>query len=111
MATNPLAIDREGIPANLIEEQRQIIAKLMENDPANAKKPEQIRVKIAEGMLNKWYAENNLLDQPFAKDVAMGTVADVIRKVSTATGGTPIKVNRITRYVLGETASPEAGEE
>jgi len=111
VASNPLAIDREGVPANLVEEQRQIIAKLMDNDPANAKKPEQIRLKIAEGMLNKWFSENNLLDQPFAKDTAMGTVADVIRKVSAATGGTPIKVNRITRYVLGETASPEAGEE
>lgn len=110
VASNPLSIDRDGIPANLIEEQRQIIVKLMENDPANAKKPEQIRAKIAEGMLNKWFAENNLLDQPFAKDTVQGTVADVIRKVASATGGTPIKVNRITRYVLGESASPAAAE-
>lgn len=111
VASNPLAIDRDGVPANLVEEQRQIIAKIMENDPANAKKPEQIQVKIAEGMLNKWFSENNLVDQPFAKDPAQGTVADVIRKVASATGGTPIKVNRITRYVLGETASPDEVEE
>lgn len=113
VASNPLAIDRDGVPANLIQEQREIIAKIMENDPANAKKPEQIQTKIAEGMLNKWFAENNLLDQPFAKDPAQGSVADVIRKVASATGGTPIKVNRVTRYVLGETASPEgeAGDE
>jgi elongation factor Ts len=110
VASNPLAIDRDGIPAELVEEQRQIIAKQLENDPANAKKPEQIQVKIAEGMLNKWYAENNLLDQPFAKDAAMGTVGDVIRKVSGATGGT-IKVKRITRYVLGESSSPDTDEE
>lgn len=111
VASNPLAVDRDGINPTLAEEQKALIKKLMENNPDNAKKPPQIQEKIAEGMLNKWYAENNLLDQPFAKDPAAGTVSDVIRKVSSATGGQPIKVNRITRYVLGETAGPDTGSE
>jgi elongation factor Ts len=110
VATNPLAVDRDGISPALAEEQKALITKLMENNPDNAKKPPQIQEKIAEGMLNKWYAENNLLDQPFAKDPAAGTVSDVVRKVSSATGG-PIKVNRIVRYVLGETAGPDTGSE
>lgn len=111
VASNPLAVNRESINPELAEEQKALIKKLMENNPDNAKKPAQIQEKIAEGMLNKWYAENNLLDQPFAKDPAAGTVTDVIRKVAAATGGQPIKVNRITRYVLGETAAPDSGSE
>lgn len=111
VASNPLAVNRESINPALAEEQKALIQKLMANDPNNAKKPPQIQEKIAEGMLNKWYAENNLLDQPFAKDPAAGTVSDVIRKVAAATGGQPIKVNRITRYVLGETAAPDTGSE
>lgn len=108
VATNPLAVGRDEIPAAMVEEQKQIIQKLMDNDPANAKKPAQIQEKIAEGMLNKWYGENNLLDQAFAKDPSRGSVADVIRKTSSETGGQPIKVNRVVRYVLGESSAPAA---
>jgi len=107
VATNPLALTRDAIPANMVEEQKQIIAKLMENNPDNAKKPPQVQEKIAEGMLNKWYAENNLMDQEFTKDPTRGKVSDVVRKVGSETGG-EIKVNRITRYVLGESAAPAA---
>lgn len=110
VATNPLAVGRDEIPPALIEEQKQIIAKQMENNPDNAKKPPQVQEKIAEGMLNKWFAENNLLDQAFAKDPSRGSVADVIRKTSSETGGQPIKVNRIVRYVLGETSAPASAE-
>ncbi len=111
VATNPLAVSRDQISPEMVEEQKQLIKKLNENNPDNAKKPQQVQEKMAEGQLNKWYAENNLLDQPFAKDPSAGTVADVIRKVSAATGGEPIKVNRAIRFILGETASPDAGTE
>ena len=111
VATNPLAVSRDQISPEMVEEQKQLIKKLNENNPDNAKKPLQVQEKMAEGQLNKWYAENNLLDQPFAKDPSVGTVADVIRKVSAATGGEPIKVNKAIRYILGETASPDAGTE
>lgn len=110
VATNPLAVGRDEISPALIEEQKQIIAKQMENNPDNAKKPPQVQEKIAEGMLNKWFAENNLLDQAFAKDPSRGSVADVIRKTSSETGGQPIKVNRIVRYVLGESSGPAVTE-
>ncbi|MFM1801479.1 MAG: hypothetical protein RJA81_831 [Planctomycetota bacterium] len=108
VATNPLAVGRDEIPAAMVEEQKQIIAKQMENNPDNAKKPPQVQEKIAEGMLNKWFAENNLLDQAFAKDPSRGSVADVIRKTAAETGGQPIKVNRIIRFVLGESSAPAA---
>lgn len=108
VATNPLAVGRDEIPAAMVEEQKQIIAKQMENNPDNAKKPPQVQEKIAEGMLNKWFGENNLLDQAFAKDPSRGSVADVIRKTAAETGGHPIKVNRIIRFVLGESSAPAA---
>ncbi|MFM7129944.1 MAG: elongation factor Ts, partial [bacterium] len=111
VATNPLAITRDAIPASMVEEQKQVIAKLMENNPDNAKKPPQVQEKIAEGMLNKWFAENNLLDQEFTKDPTRGKVSDVIRKVASETGGGAIAVNRVTRYILGESAAPAAEAE
>jgi len=68
-----------------------------------------VQEKIAEGMLNKWYAENNLMDQEFTKDPTRGKVSDVVRKVGSETGG-EIRVNRITRSVLGESTAAPAAE-
>ena len=40
----------------------------MANDPKMANKPDQVKEKIVMGKLNKFYAENCLLQQAFVKD-------------------------------------------
>ena len=40
----------------------------MDNDPKMANKPEQVKAKIVDGKISKFYAENCLLQQDFVKD-------------------------------------------
>jgi len=59
--SRPLALTRDGIPADVIEKERALAV-----DQAKATgKPEQIAQKIAEGKLNAYFKEMSLLDQDF----------------------------------------------
>ena len=101
VAANPVAVAREQVSPEAVEEQRRIFMKQAED------KPEQIRAKIAEGKLNSWFAESVLLDQVFVKDSAK-TVREVIMDVN-ARVGENISVARFARFIVGDTAA-EAGE-
>jgi elongation factor Ts len=94
-AMSPQYVDRESVPADLVESVR---AELTASVPAG--KPADVAQKIVEGKLNKWYGEHVLLDQPFVKDDSM-TVADLINSVVGVLGEN-IKVRRFTKYVLGD---------
>ena len=66
-ATNPLAVRIEDLPADVVQRERQVY----EAQVAEQKKPEQIRAKIVEGMLKKFYEERVLLEQKFVRDPKM----------------------------------------
>jgi elongation factor Ts len=100
VAANPVAVTREEVSPQLVEEQRRIFLKQAED------KPEQIRAKIAEGKLNSWFAESVLLDQVFVKDSAK-TVREVILEVN-ARVGENISVARFARFIVGDSAPAEA---
>jgi elongation factor Ts len=102
VASNPVAVRREEVSPELVEEQRRIFLKQAED------KPEQIRGKIAEGKLNSWFAESVLLDQVFVKDPTK-TVREVILDVN-ARVGENVSIARFARFILGEGAAPEAPE-
>ena len=57
----PLGLDRNGIPKELVDKEREIA---VEQAKATGK-PQQIAEKIAEGKLNSFFAERALLDQEF----------------------------------------------
>ena len=97
VAANPVAVAREQVSPEAVEEQRRIFMKQAED------KPEQIRAKIAEGKLNSWFAESVLLDQVFVKDSAK-TVREVIMDVN-ARVGENISVARFARFIVGDTAA------
>ena len=63
-AVNPLYLDEEAVPADVIEHERKILTEQVINEG----KPEKIAGKIVEGKLKKYYKENCLMDQPFVKD-------------------------------------------
>ena len=100
VAANPVAVRREEVAADVVEEQRRIFLKQAED------KPEQIRGKIAEGKLNSWFAESVLLDQMFVKDSAK-TVRDVIMETN-ARVGENVSVARFARFIVGDSATAEA---
>ena len=55
----PMSLDREGVPADILDKEREIIAA---SDEIQSK-PEQIRPKIVEGKLNRFFKERVLLEQ------------------------------------------------
>lgn len=64
----PVAVDREGIPADLVARERAVCLKQIDENPADAKKPENIKEKMLEGRMRRFYEERALLEQKFVKD-------------------------------------------
>ena len=62
-------------------------------------KPENIRDRIVEGKLKKWFKDVALLEQPFVKDPDQ-TVAELVTAVSAKTGE-KIEVARFARFSIG----------
>jgi elongation factor Ts len=91
----PRYVDVDRIPEADLEEKR---AELARSETVKGK-PEDIRPKIIEGMLKKWYAEVSLYDQPFRDEDR--TVRELITE-AIATIGENIRVRRFARYALGE---------
>jgi elongation factor Ts len=95
-ATSPLAVRIEELPAEVVQRERQVY----EAQVAEQKKPEQIRGKIVEGMLKKFYEERVLLEQRFVKDDKR-TVGELVKELSAKTGE-KVDVRRFARLKVGE---------
>ena len=91
----PQYVDVDAIPEADLEAKK---AELATSETVKGK-PEDIRPKIVEGMLKKWYAEVSLYDQPFRDEDR--TVRELITE-AIATIGENIRVRRFARYALGE---------
>jgi elongation factor Ts len=95
-AAAPVALRREDFPAELVERERGVYREQMRESG----KPENIWDKIVDGKMEKFYAEQALLEQPFVKNPDI-TVGQLVTEVSSKTGE-KIEVRRFTRYALGE---------
>jgi elongation factor Ts len=92
-ATKPLALNKEQIDAETIKREKAIFAEQVKN------KPENIVEKIVEGKMNKFFAENCLLDQPFVKDDSK-TVEQILNEAAKQAGG-QAKITRFVRFDVG----------
>ncbi|MBE6956642.1 MAG: elongation factor Ts [Ruminococcaceae bacterium] len=99
-ALNPRFWDKSQVTQDVLDEEKKIMLAQMDNDPKMANKPEQVKVKIVEGKLNKFYAENCLLQQDFVKDGEF-TVEKYIASAAKALGGTVTFVSAV-RFEKGE---------
>jgi len=89
-ATNPLAVDRNGVDATDLEHEKEVLKK----QALEEGKPENIVDKMVMGRINKFYKEVCLIEQIFVKDLeGVKTVKDILGKAT---------VKRFTRYQLGE---------
>jgi elongation factor Ts len=77
-AMNPVALDADSVPSNVVERERAIVMETMQNDPKMAGKPQEMVAKIAEGKLNSFFKENTLLAQPYVKDAGK-SVSDFLK--------------------------------
>ena len=99
-ALNPRFWDKTQVTQDVLDEEKKIMMVQMANDPKMANKPEQVREKIVMGKMNKFYAENCLLQQEFVKDNSM-TVEKYIASAAKALGGTVTFKNAV-RFEKGE---------
>ena len=92
---SPKWVDVDQIPAEVLAEKRAELAA----DPAAAAKPAEIREKIVDGQLKKWFKEVVLLEQPFrdTEQTVRELVTDGIASLKEN-----IQVRRFARYALGE---------
>ena len=101
-ALNPSYVRPEEVPAEVIAKEKEIMLAQMAEDPKMANKPEQVRVKIVEGKVGKYYKENCLLEQAFVKDDKL-SVQQYIDAEAKKLGG-KISVVDVVRYECGEGA-------
>ncbi|MBP3273138.1 MAG: elongation factor Ts [Ruminococcus sp.] len=99
-ALNPAYLNRAEVPAEVIEKEKEIMLAQMAEDPKMANKPEQVKVKIVEGKVGKYYSENCLLEQAFVKDDKQ-TVQGYVDAEAKKLGGT-ITVTDVIRFERGD---------
>lgn len=99
-ALNAAYLNREQVPAEVLDKEKEIMLAQMAEDPKMASKPEQVRIKIVEGKVGKYYTENCLLEQAFVKDDKL-SVQQYVDQEAKKLGGT-IKVAECIRYERGE---------
>lgn len=100
-ACNPLAIKREEIAADLVARETEIFkTQLEEADKKSGKpKPAEIAAKIITGKLDKFYADNCLMEQVFVKNDKL-TIQDLLNEI-VAKIGENIAVKRFARFQVG----------
>jgi elongation factor Ts len=90
-AMNPVAVDKDGVDASMIEREIEI-----GKEQARAEgKPEEMLEKIAMGKLQKFYKESTLLSQQFVKDNSL-SIAQYLNNVSKG-----LTVNAFKRISIG----------
>lgn len=95
-ASKPSFVSKENIPAEKIEQMTELFKKEVEQEG----KPENIAGKIIEGKLNKYFAENCLMEQKWFKDESKtirNLFDEAVQKL-----GEPLEVRRILFWELGK---------
>ncbi len=101
-ASNPRCVNREQLPAEVIEQERQIYAS------QSAGKPEQVINKIVEGKLEKFFHDVVLNEQAWVRDPNR-SITDLIGE-HVGKLGEKIEIRRFVRFQLGENANGKAAE-
>jgi len=95
-ATNPISINREDVPEDVINREKDIY-----NEQAKATgKPDNVIEKIVDGKLSKYFQENCLMEQVYIKD-SEKKIKDLVTEII-ATLGENITINRYSRFAIGE---------
>ena len=97
---DPAYLRREDVPDHVVEKEREIYRTQM----ADQKKPAQVLDKIVEGKLEKFFAEQCLLEQTFIKDTSGKTKVKDLVDLTNSKTGERIVVKRFARFKVGEGA-------
>ena len=98
-AAHPLYVNREEVPATVLESEKAIYAAQVKG------KPENVLSKIVEGKLDKFYSTLCLVEQGFIKNPDQTVKELVAAKIAEL--GENIVIRRFTRYLVGEPLGSE----
>ncbi len=93
-ASNPLAIDKDGIDQKIVDKELEII----KAEITNSGKPTEVADKISKGKISKFLNDNSLLNQIWIMDPKK-KVSDVLKENSS---NKPLKILEFVRYKVGE---------
>jgi elongation factor Ts len=99
-AAEPRFTNKEDVPPEVLDKEREIALEQARLDPKNSGKPQQVLDKIVEGRVNKFFQETCLMEQAFVKDQNI-TVGALVGQMVAKTGEN-IRVRRFTRFKMGE---------
>ncbi|MCJ7709019.1 MAG: translation elongation factor Ts [Anaerolineales bacterium] len=97
-ANSPRWVDIDGVPPEVLEQERQDARKWGLEEG----KPEKVIERIVDGRLEKLYQETCLLRQPYIRDDAK-TVSELLKETIAATGE-KISIRRFVRWTIGQEA-------
>lgn len=100
-ALAPQWATREAVPAKALEEEREIARA----KATAAGKPPNVVERMVDGMVNKWFGETVLVDQPFVKDDTKK-----VSQVVAERGGKDARVVRFVRLRVGEGVERKAAD-
>ncbi len=99
-ALNAPYLDKEAVPAEIIENEKNILIAQIKNDEKNKNKPDAIIEKMVSGRIGKFYEQNCLMQQEYVKDSSM-SVEKFVAKTAADLGG-KISVKSYIRFEKGE---------
>jgi elongation factor Ts len=94
-ASNPVAIKREEVPADLVSRETEIF----KTQALESGKPANIADKIVAGKLDKYFADVCLMEQKFVKNPDL-SIQDLLNEI-VAKIGENIAVKRFARFQVG----------
>ena len=95
-AMEPKYLDKDSVPAEAVEAEKEIILAQIKNDEKNANKPEAVLEKMVLGKIGKFYETNCLMEQEYVK----GDKESVAKYV--ANTAKDLKVTGFIRLAKGE---------
>ncbi len=95
-ASNPLYVNKEEVPAEAIEHEKEVLRA----QALNEGKPEKIVERMIEGRIEKYYKEVCLMEQPFVKNPDIN-IATLVNEATLASGE-KISIRRFVRFERGE---------
>ena len=98
-ATNPIALDMDSVPEDVISKEKEIYTE----QAKSSGKPDNIIEKMVEGRMLKFFQENCLIEQAYIKD-SEKKINDLLTE-NIATLGENITISRYTRFAVGESDS------
>jgi elongation factor Ts len=92
-ATSPVCVNREDVPAEILEKEKEIASGQIKG------KPENIVEKIVTGKIEKYYQENVLMEQTFVKNPDL-TIKELLKEQIAKMGENMI-IRRFARFQIG----------